>query len=62
MAVDGKANQQKRDGDAATWLPPHKAFRCDYAKRQIAVKAAYSLWVTPAEKTALAKQLDTCSE
>ncbi len=28
LAVDGQANQKKSDGDAATWLPANKAFRC----------------------------------
>ena len=38
----------KSDKDAATWLPPNKAFRCEYAARQTAVKAKYKLWVTQA--------------
>lgn len=60
LAVDGEANQQKGDGDAATWLPPNKAFRCQYVARQIAVKAKYQLWVTPAEKSAMQQILVTC--
>ena len=60
VAVDGPANEAKRDGDAATWLPPNKAYRCDYVARQIAVKTKYQLWVTPAEKTAMARVLDRC--
>ena len=43
LAVDGDANQQKGDGDAATWLPPRKVFRCAYVSRQVAVKARYVL-------------------
>ncbi len=60
LAVDGMANQQKSDGDAATWLPPNKAFRCQYVARQIAVKSKYSLWVTQAEHDAMATILTTC--
>lgn len=60
LAVDGPANQQKSDGDAATWLPSNKAFRCQYVARQIAVKAKYQLWVTPAEKDAMLQVLSTC--
>lgn len=60
LAVDGQANQQKSDGDAATWLPPNKAFRCQYVARQIAVKAKYQLWVTVAEKDAMSRVLLTC--
>lgn len=60
LAVDGQANQQKGDGDAATWLPSNKSFRCQYVARQIAVKKKYSLWVTDAEKSAMAKILEAC--
>ena len=60
LAVDGPTNQAKGDGDAATWLPPNKAFRCQYVARQVAVKAKYSLWVTSAEKDAIARVLGTC--
>ncbi len=60
LAVDGPANEAKGDGDAATWLPPNKAYRCAYVARQIAVKARYRLWVTPAEHDASARVLARC--
>lgn len=60
LAVDGPSNQRKGDGDAATWLPPNSAFRCQYVARQIAVKHRYGLWVTPAERDALDRWLGTC--
>lgn len=60
LAVDGPANQQKSDGDAATWLPASKPFRCQYIARQIAVKAKYTLWVTAAEKEAMQRVLSSC--
>jgi hypothetical protein len=60
LAVDSKLNRQKGDGDAATWLPPSKAFRCEYVARQVAVKAKYGLWVTQPEKVAIGKILSTC--
>lgn len=60
LAVDSKTNQGKSDGDAATWLPPNKAFRCQYIARQISVKYKYSLWVTQAEHDAMAQILATC--
>ena len=34
LAVQGRANQKKSDGDAATWLPSNKGFRCEYVARQ----------------------------
>ena len=60
IAVDAKLNRQKGDGDAATWLPPLKSYRCDYVARQIAVKAKYGLWVTQPEKNAIVKLLEKC--
>jgi len=60
LAVQGAANQQKSDGDAATWLPSNKSFRCEYVARQIAVKQKYSLWVIPAEKQAILDVLSAC--
>ena len=60
LAVDGPANQQKSDGDAATWLPANKGFRCEYVARQIGVKHKYSLWVTQAEHDAMSGILASC--
>ena len=60
FAVKGRLNSQKGDGDAATWLPPLKSFRCAYVAQQIAVKAKYSLWVTAPEKEAMVRILSAC--
>lgn len=60
LAVDGPANQAKGDGDAATWLPSNKPFRCQYVARQIAVKRRYRLWVTSAEKDTMTRILSSC--
>ena len=60
LAVDGDLNQAKGAGDAATWLPPHRPFRCRYVMRQVEVKAAYRLWVTAAERDAMDRELDRC--
>ena len=62
FAVKGRLNLQKSDGDAATWLPPLKSFRCAYVAQQIAVKAKYSLWVTAPEKEAMLRILATCPQ
>ncbi|MEZ0166827.1 HNH endonuclease family protein [Kineococcus sp. LSe6-4] len=62
LAVDGPLNAAKGDGDAATWLPPQTGFRCRYVARQVAVKAVYGLWVTPAEKEAVTRVLATCPD
>lgn len=60
LASDGPANQAKGDADAATWLPPHKPFRCQYVARQIAIKKKYDLWVTDGEKRAMQEVLAGC--
>lgn len=60
IAVQAAANQQKSDGDAATWLPKNKDFRCQYVARQISVKHKYLLWVTEAEKEAMKQILESC--
>jgi hypothetical protein len=62
LAVKGRLNSQKGDGDAATWLPPLKSFRCDYVSRQIAVKTKYRLWFTAPEKEAMIRILKSCPE
>jgi hypothetical protein len=60
FAVKGRLNLQKSDGDAATWVPPMKSFRCAYVAQQIAVKAKYSLWVLAPEKAAMLTILAQC--
>lgn len=60
LAVKGSLNNQKSDGDAATWLPPLKSYRCAFVARQVAVKAKYGLWVTKPEKAAIEKILLGC--
>ncbi|ASY18828.1 HNH endonuclease [Candidatus Planktophila versatilis] len=60
FAVKGRLNLQKSDGDAATWVPPLKSFRCAYVAQQIAVKAKYELWVVAPEKAAMSAILAQC--
>jgi hypothetical protein len=62
QATTHTANSAKGDADAATWLPSARAYRCTYVARQIAVKATYGLWVTPAERDAMARVLDRCPD
>ena len=59
-AVDGPANQQKSDGDLATWLPSNRTFRCEYAVNVVEVKAGYGLWMTQAEHDKAAELLGAC--
>ncbi|MGY1735158.1 GmrSD restriction endonuclease domain-containing protein [Geodermatophilus sp. SYSU D00684] len=62
LAVDGPLNQAKGDSDAATWLPPARSYRCAYVARQVAVKVTYGLWMTRAERDAVAGVLDACPD
>lgn len=60
LAVDSGLNRQKGAGDAATWLPPNRSFRCEYVSTQIRVKHNWGLWVTPPEADAMSRELDRC--
>ncbi|MGW8604683.1 HNH endonuclease family protein [Streptomyces sp. NPDC055893] len=62
LAVDAATNRRKSDGDAATWLPPNKAYRCTYVARQIAVKKKYGVWVTAGERDAMKRVLAGCPQ
>lgn len=62
LAVDGPTNSQKGDSDAASWLPPRRAYWCPYVARQIAVKYKYKLWVTQAERDSMARVLKSCPD
>ena len=50
------------DGDAATWLPANKSYRCPYVARQIAVKLKYVPLGHHAEYDAMANILSQCPE
>ena len=54
QATLGWVNHQRGGSDAASWLPPNTAYRCAFVARIVDVKAAYGLWVTPAEHEAIA--------
>jgi len=60
LAVGAKANFDKAFRDAAGWLPPDVAFRCEFVARQVEVKAIYRLWISANEKRAMAAVLDQC--
>ncbi|PRQ11786.1 hypothetical protein C1Y63_05010 [Corynebacterium sp. 13CS0277] len=62
LATSQVANKAKGAKDASQWLPPNEEFQCDYARRQVAVKAQYGLGVTPEEKQALATVLGRCGD
>ena len=42
LASDGPLNEQKGASDAASWLPPNKAYRCQYVARQVGIKRVWA--------------------
>ncbi|MBS9535452.1 HNH endonuclease [Mycobacterium sp. M1] len=60
LAVGAQPNFDKAFRDAAGWLPPNRAFECDFVARQVAVKTDYGLWVSANEKTAMRRVLRNC--
>lgn len=43
LAVDGPANNAKRDKDPSQWLPSNTSYQCDYTKHYIEVATRYEL-------------------
>jgi hypothetical protein len=60
IATRGTVNDAKGDGDAATWLPSDRTFRCAYAARMVAIKLKWRLWATRPEHDALQRLLGPC--
>ena len=60
LTTTARTSIRKNAADAAGWLPSQRSFRCAYVARQIAVKRAYGLWVTAAERLAMAAVLAGC--
>jgi hypothetical protein len=60
IAVDGPTNQDKGDGEPATWMPPNRAFHCQYAMQFIAVLRGYALPVDAPSAVALRQAASTC--
>jgi hypothetical protein len=60
LAVDGQANQDKGDLPPAQWMPPNKAFACQYAMQFIAVLRGYQLPVDQPSSDVLRAAGATC--
>ena len=60
LAVEGQANQDKGDSPPALWMPPNKAFACQYAVQFIAVLRGYQLPVEQASTDVLRQAAATC--
>ncbi|MCW2688643.1 MAG: rane protein [Mycobacterium sp.] len=60
IAVAGKANQDKGDGEPAAWMPPNTAFWCQYAVQFVAVLRGYALPIDEGSATVLRQAAATC--
>jgi hypothetical protein len=60
LAVDGEVNQDKGDGEPAVWMPPNRAFWCQYAVQFVAVLRGYGLPVDVPSATVLRDAAGTC--
>ena len=60
IAVSAGANRSKGDRDPAEWMPPNRAYWCEYLTNWVAVKASYDLSVDPAERDALRRGFSVC--
>ncbi|MEN9692463.1 MAG: hypothetical protein RLZZ330_107 [Actinomycetota bacterium] len=61
IAVTASTNRSKSDRDPASWMPPSNGFHCTYAKDWIRVKYRWHMSVDSSEKSALNRELSTCS-
>jgi hypothetical protein len=60
LAVQGQANEDKSDGEPAAWMPPNRAFWCQYAVQFVAVLRGYGLPVDGPSAPVLREAAETC--
>lgn len=60
LAVSGRANQAKEDSTPAEWMPPRRAYWCEYLVRYLRVAEAYSLPITRADAERAEAVLPAC--
>lgn len=60
IAVAGEANQDKGDQEPAHWMPPNRAFWCQYAVQFVEVLRGYRLPVDAPSAVVLREAAGTC--
>ncbi len=60
LAVDGPVNEDKGDSEPALWMPPNRAFWCQYAVQFVAVLRGYALPVDAQSAVVLRDAAATC--
>lgn len=53
LAVNGNENMQKGDRTPAAYMPPNKAFACEYLANWLKIKLIWNLAMTPTESNAI---------
>ena len=62
VAVLAGANRSKGDRDPAHWMPPNRAFWCDYIERWMRVKLRWQLSLDEAEGAAVKRGRAECAK
>jgi len=60
LAVEGKANQDKGDGQPSVWMPPNHAFWCQYAVQFAEVLRGYGLPIDQPSAVVLRDAASSC--
>jgi hypothetical protein len=60
LAVEGKVNEDKGDGEPADWMPPNHGFWCQYAVQFAAVLRGYALPIDERSASVLRDAATTC--
>lgn len=55
LSVDGRENLKKGDVSPRQYVPPNKAYTCEFLKNWLQVKAIWALRITPIEGDAIQK-------
>ena len=62
VAVDDSSNQSKGHRDPAEWLPPNRAYWCEYLTKWVSVKDKWNLTVDQTEVDALKEGFRVCDK
>lgn len=60
QATDGRTNQQKGASGPGSWLPPNKAYRCEYVARFVLVVQDHELSMNPGDHEQAGRVLRRC--
>lgn len=58
ISADGPQNEKKSDSSPEFYMPPNKAYACQYLQQWLKVKMIWELGLTPPEKDAVVKLIE----